>query len=65
MVGVPVTVTASLYVHVIEIASAGPYVPSVASHPVISGVLPSTTTSPKSPDAAPAVPPPASAIVPE
>ena len=65
MVGVPVTVTASLNVHVIEIASPTPYAASVAAHPVISGVLPSTITAPRStvPVAA-AAPPAASASVP-
>ena len=58
------TVTASLYVHVIEIASPTPYAESVASQPVMSGELASMTTSPKSPDAAAAAPPAASAIVP-
>ena len=64
MVGVPVTVTASLYVHVIVSTSPTPYAASVASQPVMSGVLASTMTAPRSPDAAPAAPPAASAIPP-
>ena len=48
----------------IEIASPTPYAPSVASQPVMSGELASTTTVPRSPVTAAAAPPAASAIVP-
>ena len=63
-VGVPVTVTASSQVTVMDSDSPTPYEPSVAATLAKSGASPSTVTEPRSPDAAPAAPPAASAIVP-
>ena len=58
--------TASSQVTVIEIVSPTPYAPSPVVSATLdrSGASPSTVTSPKSPDAAPAAPPAASVIVP-
>ena len=58
------SVTASSYVHVIEIASPTPYAASVATHPVMSGVSASMITVPGSPVADAASQPAASLIVP-
>ena len=63
-VGVPVIVTASSNVQVMEIASPTPYAELVASQPDMSGVSASMTTVPGSPDADAAAPPAASLIVP-
>jgi hypothetical protein len=49
---------------VIESVSPTPYAPFVAAIAVMSGVSPSTVTEPRSPEAAAAAPPAASAIVP-
>ena len=58
--------TASSQVTVIEIVSPTPNAPSPVVSATLdrSGASPSTVTSPKSPDAAPAAPPAASVIVP-